>query len=54
VLQKQAGGTRRTAELDSIMCRNGEAQAMMKGSLHTDHLMKAVMQRETGLRTSRR
>jgi phosphate acetyltransferase len=36
------------------MCRNGQAQAMMKGSLHTDELMRAVMQRETGLRTSHR
>lgn len=36
------------------MCRNGSAQAMMKGSLHTDELMKAAMQRDTGLRTSRR
>jgi phosphate acetyltransferase len=27
---------------------------MMKGSLHTDELMKAAMQRDTGLRTTRR
>ena len=27
---------------------------MMKGSLHTDELMKAAMHRETGLRTARR
>jgi phosphate acetyltransferase len=26
----------------------------MKGSLHTDEMMRAVMQKETGLRTSRR
>jgi phosphate acetyltransferase len=36
------------------MCRAGKAQAMMKGSLHTDELMKAAMARDTGLRTSRR
>ena len=36
------------------MCRSGNAQAMMKGSLHTDELMKVAMQRDTGLRTSRR
>ena len=27
---------------------------LMKGSLHTDELMGAVVKRETGLRTSRR
>jgi phosphate acetyltransferase len=44
----------KAAETGCIMCRNGNAQAMMKGSLHTDVLMKAVMQKETGLRSSRR
>jgi phosphate acetyltransferase len=44
----------RAAELSVSMCRSGNAQAMMKGSLHTDELMKVAMQRETGLRTSRR
>ncbi|HLY42724.1 MAG TPA: bifunctional enoyl-CoA hydratase/phosphate acetyltransferase [Terracidiphilus sp.] len=44
----------RAAELSVSMCRSGNAQAMMKGSLHTDELMKAAMQRDTGLRTSRR
>jgi phosphate acetyltransferase len=42
------------AELSVRMCRSGGAQAMMKGSLHTDELMKAAMQRDAGLRTSRR
>nr|WP_295083362.1 phosphate acetyltransferase [uncultured Roseateles sp.] len=32
----------------------GEAEALMKGSLHTDELMGAVVQREGGLRTARR
>jgi len=36
------------------LVRNAEAQALMKGSLHTDELMGAVVKRETGLRTSRR
>jgi hypothetical protein len=36
------------------MCRSGNAQAMMKGSLHTDELMKVAMKADTGLRTSRR
>jgi phosphotransacetylase len=42
------------AELGVSICRSGRAQAIMKGSLHTDELMKAAMQRDTGLRTARR
>jgi phosphate acetyltransferase len=42
------------AEIGVAVCRSGAAQAMMKGSLHTDELMKAAMNRDTGLRTSRR
>ena len=44
----------KAAELSVGLCRSGDAQAMMKGSLHTDELMKVAMQRDTGLRTSRR
>ncbi len=44
----------KAADLSVAMCRAGKAQAMMKGSLHTDELMKAAMARDTGLRTSRR
>ena len=33
---------------------SGQAEALMKGSLHTDELMGAVVRREGGLRTSRR
>jgi phosphate acetyltransferase len=40
--------------LGVAMCRSGNALAMMKGSLHTDELMKAAMARDTGLRTARR
>jgi len=36
------------------LVREGRAEALMKGSLHTDELMGAVVKRETGLRTSRR
>ena len=36
------------------LVRNGEAEALMKGSLHTDEFMAAVVARETGIRTSRR
>jgi phosphate acetyltransferase len=34
--------------------RAGKAEALMKGSLHTDELMGAVVARETGIRTARR
>ncbi|MBL8274122.1 MAG: phosphate acetyltransferase [Xanthomonadales bacterium] len=34
--------------------REGKAECLMKGSLHTDELMGAVVSREGGLRTSRR
>ena len=34
--------------------RLGRAEALMKGSLHTDELMGAVVKRDTGLRTARR
>ena len=40
----------KAAEISVSMCRSGSAQAMMKGSLHTDELMKVAMQRDTGLR----
>ena len=36
------------------LVREGKAQALMKGSLHTDELMSAVVKRDTGLRTARR
>jgi phosphate acetyltransferase len=36
------------------MCREGAALGLMKGSLHTDLLMHAVLEHDGGLRTSRR
>jgi phosphate acetyltransferase len=36
------------------LVREGQAEALMKGSLHTDELMGAVVARETGIRTARR
>lgn len=36
------------------LVREGQAEAIMKGSLHTDELMAAVVARDTGIRTSRR
>jgi phosphotransacetylase len=36
------------------LVRQGKAELLMKGSLHTDDLLGAVVARETGLRTGRR
>ena len=36
------------------LARNGEVEALMKGALHTDELMQAVVDRSSGLRTERR
>lgn len=36
------------------LCRTGRCEALMKGSLHTDHFMHAAMADQTGLRTRRR
>ena len=36
------------------LVREGRVEALMKGSLHTDEIMGAVVARDTGLRTSRR
>ena len=43
-----------SAALAVSMVRTGDAEALMKGSLHTDELMGAVVRRDTGLRTARR
>jgi phosphate acetyltransferase len=42
------------AERAVELVRAGDAEALMKGSLHTDELMGAVVRREAGLRTARR
>jgi phosphate acetyltransferase/phosphate butyryltransferase len=42
------------AERAVAMARAGEVQALMKGSLHTDELMHAVVDAQSGLRTARR
>jgi len=36
------------------LVRQGAAELLMKGSLHTDEILSAVVARETGLRTGRR
>ena len=43
-----------SAEQAVVIVREGRAEALMKGSLHTDELMGAVVKRDTGLRTARR
>ena len=43
-----------SAEKAVALVREGKAEALMKGSLHTDELMGAVVKRDTGLRTARR
>jgi phosphotransacetylase/acyl dehydratase len=45
----------RTAAARAVeLARTGEVQMLMKGSLHTDELMSAVVSREGGMRTGRR
>ena len=36
------------------LVRNGRAESMMKGSLHTDELMRAILHKEKGIRTERK
>ena len=43
-----------SAQVAVRLAREGKVEMLMKGSLHTDELMAAVVKRETGLRTSRR
>lgn len=43
-----------SAEAAVALCRDGGVEALMKGSLHTDELMSAVVSRTAGLRTARR
>jgi phosphate acetyltransferase len=42
------------AEKAVALVRLGEADALMKGSLHTDELMAEVVRKDTGIRTARR
>lgn len=42
------------AALAVSLVRTGDAEALMKGSLHTDELMSEVVSRANGLRTNRR
>ena len=42
------------AQAAVAMARSGRAEALMKGALHTDELMHAVLDHDRGLRTARR
>lgn len=42
------------ADVAVKMARAGEVEVLMKGKLHTDELMSAVVNKKTGLRTERR
>ena len=42
------------AERAVALVREGKAEALMKGKLHTDELMAPIVDRDTGLRTERR
>ncbi|SMP12074.1 bifunctional enoyl-CoA hydratase/phosphate acetyltransferase [Shimia sagamensis] len=43
-----------SAQASVRLVREGKAQALMKGALHTDEVMSAVVDKVTGLRTERR
>jgi phosphate acetyltransferase len=43
-----------SAEMAVRMCRDGDADALMKGSLHTDELMRAAMSSANGIKSGRR
>ena len=49
-----ADGETLTAEAAVALARGKEVAALMKGQVHTDALMRAVVARETGLRSGRR
>ena len=42
------------AEAAVALVREGRAEALMKGNLHTDHLLRAILDRTHGLRAGRR
>ncbi|MCK4867742.1 MAG: bifunctional enoyl-CoA hydratase/phosphate acetyltransferase [Alphaproteobacteria bacterium] len=49
-----ADGERQAAETAASLARGGEVAALMKGHIHTDTLMRAILTRSAGLRTDRR
>lgn len=53
-LHETADDPRAAAAEAAALARDGVARALMKGSLHSDELLGAVVSREAGLRTARR
>ena len=49
-----AADERKAAETAVALARGSEVAALMKGQVHTDALMRAVVDRDNGLRTGRR
>jgi len=50
----EAADSRAAAAKAVDLVRSGEAELLMKGSLHSDEILGAVVAKETGLRTGRR
>jgi phosphate acetyltransferase len=53
-IHSTADDARIAAAQAAVLCRDGQARALMKGSLHSDDLLGAAVAREAGLRGSRR
>jgi phosphotransacetylase len=49
-----AGGPKESAARATALVHSHDAHMLMKGSLHTDELIRAVLDRDQGLRTTRR
>lgn len=50
----EAAGEVAAAQTSVALARGGEVSSLMKGNLHTDNLLRAVINRDTGLRTGTR
>ncbi|MBL94720.1 MAG: Phosphate acetyltransferase [Alphaproteobacteria bacterium MarineAlpha3_Bin5] len=49
-----ATGEKKIAEIAASAAKHNEVKTIMKGQIHTDSLMKAVLNRDAGLRTEKR
>ena len=54
IIHATADDPRAAAAQAAALCRDGQAKALMKGSLHSDDLLGAAVAREAGLRGSHR
>lgn len=50
----EAEGEVTAAQTSVALAKNGEVKSLMKGDVHTDQLLRAVLNKETGLRTGNR